>query len=40
MATASGVMTADGGRFSPARVVTGVELAATIRRLEQQQNGR
>jgi tetratricopeptide (TPR) repeat protein len=40
MATASGVMTADGGRFSPARVVTGVELAATIRRLEQLQNGR
>lgn len=35
VAVASGVMTAEGDRFSPARVVSGAELAATITRLEQ-----
>jgi tetratricopeptide (TPR) repeat protein len=34
-AVASGVMTAEGDRFAPARVVSGAELAATITRLEQ-----
>jgi tetratricopeptide (TPR) repeat protein len=40
IAVSSGVMTAEGGRFAPARAVSGVELAATIRRLEQLQSGR
>jgi len=35
MAVASGVMTAEGDRFSPARVVSGAELSATLSRLEQ-----
>jgi hypothetical protein len=35
MAVASGVMTAEGDRFAPARLVSGPELAATITRLEQ-----
>ena len=34
VAVASGVMSAEGDRFSPARAVTGTELAATIARLE------
>jgi hypothetical protein len=33
-------MIAEGGRFSPARVVSGAELAATISRLEQLQSAR
>ena len=37
MAVASGVMSADAGRFSPGRAVSGAELAATISRLEQMQ---
>lgn len=37
MAVASGVMIVEGDRFSPARVVSGAELAATITRLEQLQ---
>ena len=35
MAVSSGVMLAEGDRFSPGRIVTGAELAATISRLEQ-----
>ena len=34
-AVASGVMTAEGDRFFPSRVISGAELAATITRLEQ-----
>lgn len=37
MAVSSGVMLAEGDRFSPSRVVSGAELAATISRLEQLQ---
>jgi hypothetical protein len=40
VAVASGVMVAEGDRFSPARVVSGAELAATISRLEQLQASR
>lgn len=37
VAVSSGVMTVEGDRFSPARIVSGAELAATISRLEQLQ---
>ena len=40
MAVASGVMLAEGDHFSPARVVSGAELAATISRLEQLASGK
>ncbi len=40
VAVASGVMIADGDRFSPARAVSGPELAATISRLEQLQSAK
>jgi tetratricopeptide (TPR) repeat protein len=40
VAVASGVMTAEGDRFAPARAVSGAELAATISRLEQLQSVR
>jgi tetratricopeptide (TPR) repeat protein len=40
VAVASGVMIAEDDRFSPARVVSGAELAATISRLDQLQSSR